>query len=94
MQEFDFQYNFNEINLLEIRDKFGITMQEIISVFENQASHLREIYTEDPDFSIFILIGDSVKERIVMIAFTYPESTVNFIGASPPSQKDIDEYYC
>lgn len=94
MDDFDFKYNFGQLDLLSLRDRYGITSQEAISVFENFDARVREIRNDDFAFPIFISIGDSLKERIIMIAFTFPEDTVNFIGASPPSQRDIEDYYC
>lgn len=94
MQEFDFHYNFNETDLLGIRDEFGITRQEIISVFENPKTRVRGVKDEEFNHPIYISIGYGSEKRILKIAFAYPNETIDFIDAALPSEDDIDQFYC
>jgi len=94
MENFDFQYNASNLDLMKLHQTDKITLDEIISVFENPRSRFREQGESNLSFTIFIKIGYSTKKRVLLIAFMYPEYTIDFIGAKIATESELDSFYC
>ncbi len=91
MYNFNFQYNFSELDLTFLQEKYMITPKEIISVFTN-LKKLTEVY--EYKTSIFIGAGYSCKNRVILIAFVLTnDCDIQFIGAKLPDEPQLDEFY-
>jgi len=87
---FDYLYDFSQIDLVELK-QFFINRSEVISVFNNPFSKL------EPFRGFLYLIGFSERKKIIQIAFNISKN-INFeielLQIDLPDEKDIKKYYC
>lgn len=93
MQNFDFNYNFQALDLVRLFKDEKITQDELIYVFENAKRAFEEGGPALSD-TVFVQIGYTPKKRIVLIAHTFATDSIDFIGAKVADEDDINKYYC
>ncbi|MBA4850455.1 hypothetical protein [Emticicia sp. BO119] len=93
MENLDFEYNFAALDLVRLFHEDKITKEEIIYVFENPKRH-REEGGPNLENSVFIDIEYTFKKRILLVAYTFISTTIDFIGAKVADEEDIDNFYC
>ncbi|MEY4539836.1 MAG: hypothetical protein RLZZ306_1593 [Bacteroidota bacterium] len=93
MEELNFNYNFQALDLVNLFREDKITQDEIIYVFEKSSRFSQE---GGPELSttVFIQIGYTLKKRIILIAYTFVFETIDFVGAKVADEDEIDNFYC
>ena len=93
MEELNFNYNFQALDLLYLFREDKITQDEIIYVFEKSSRFSQE---GGPELSttVFIQIGYTLKKRIILIAYTFVFETIDFVGVKVADEDEIDNFYC
>jgi len=88
---FEWDENKNKINL----QKHKVTFEEAKTIFYDENALL----IDDPDHSLyedrFILLGVSVKARVLMVCHCYraSDAIIRIISARKASKKEEDEYF-
>ena len=93
MDDFNFHYNFQALDLVQLFRDDKITQDELIYVFENPKRIFEEGGPALTD-TVFIQSGYTPKKRIVLIAYTFASDSIDFIGAKVADEGDIDKFYC
>jgi uncharacterized DUF497 family protein len=91
--DLNFEYNFDALDMVKLHREDKITREEIIYVFKN-SSRFREEGDQELSSTIFIQIGYTPQKRIILIAYTFPNETIDFIGAKVADEDEIDNFYC
>ena len=93
MQNFNFHYNFQALDLVRLFKEDKITQNELIYVFENAKRAFEEGGPALSD-TVFVQIGYTPKKRIVLIAHTFATDSIDFIGAKVADEAEIDKLFC
>ena len=94
MNEINFTYNFDALDLPKLHKEEGITQQEMIQIVEKDSFRLRTEGGPKPEDTIWIKIEYSSSRKIILVAFICDGDIVFFIGAKVADQDEIDMYYC
>ncbi|OIN58186.1 hypothetical protein [Arsenicibacter rosenii] len=94
MDEFHFNYNFDNLDLVLLHKEDGITREEMIYVFE-KPSH-RVIQEGGPELTDIVHIQTEYtpKRRIIRVAYVSDGETVFFLGAKIADEEEVNKYYC
>ncbi len=92
--DFSFTYNFDALDSVKLRQKEGITQQEMIQVIEKDSFRLRTEESPVPGDAVWIKTEYSINRRIILVAFICDGDTIFFIGAKVADQIEVDLYYC
>lgn len=94
MDEINFIYNFDALDLVKLHKEDGITREEMVYVFE-KPSH-RAIQEGGPKLIDIVHIQTEYtsKRRIIRVAYVSDGETVFFLGAKIADEDEVSKYYC
>jgi uncharacterized DUF497 family protein len=74
------------------RAKHGISFEEALTVFADRLARI----LNDPDHSVDerreIIIGHSVRHRLLLLSFVEREGAIRIISARPATRSERDDY--
>lgn len=93
MEDFDFQYDFSQLNTIELQ-KDKISHVEIVSVFENNYSCTYPIEGFELHKCYYFMIGFSSKSRFLYLALNVEENKIIFHQVKVANEQEIRQDYC
>lgn len=93
MEQFDFEYDFNQLKMLELQ-KDKISHAEIISVFENPYSCTSPISGFELHDYYYFMIGFSSKSRFLCLALNVEDQKIIFLQVKVADEQEIRQEYC
>ena len=92
-----FKFEFDDRKSISNLRKHGVSFDEAISCFSDELSI--EFYDESHsgDEDRFILIGNSSRGRVLLVAYTIRDSikvvsTIRIISARPATRRELESY--
>jgi len=73
-------------------EKHGVSFSECLPVFEDDYAITIADDESDPDEQRFVSIGTGLKERVLVVVYTYRGERIRIISARPAQGRERSQY--
>jgi len=94
MDSLSFNYNFDNLNLVQLHKEDGITRDEMIYAFEKPSRRITQEGGPALEDTIMLQTEYTPKRRIIRVAYICDGETVFFLGAKIADEIEVDAFYC
>ena len=87
--QFEWDQKKNDVNL----NKHGVSFEEATTVFDNPLALIFD--DEDhssPEEHREIIIGHSIRNRVLLVCFTERSGSIRLISARPAKRRELNDY--
>jgi len=86
------KFEWNRKKAASNYSKHGVTFEEAMTVFADPLARIFDDTDQTADHGREIIVGHSVKDRLLLVCFTAPAHTIRIISARRPTKNERKDY--